>query len=344
VPTSFGRIEYLDRGTGPVVLVIHGITQAADGGLRDVAEELVPDGYRLIVPSRFGYLGSHMPEQATPELQADAFVGLLDALEVNDAVVVAASAGSTSALHLAIGHPERVRALVLVSANVPGAHQLKGMPPKLVFKAIFGSDPILWTMITYLPALIARLSQVLVVPDGVLLEPGDDEKVSRAMRNVLLGRRRVVGEVFDAYISNPNVNRIDLSRVLVPTLVMHARDDPGPPYASAVEMSRRIPDARLLTVETGGHMMLGAHADAIEEVARFIKAHSASIVDAQPGTGRGTAVASDSITAARATVRAAQMRADNGRGGGRRRTRTRASTITEPVGPTTTGLRSISAT
>jgi hypothetical protein len=29
VDTAFGRIEYLDEGDGPVVLVIHGITQAA---------------------------------------------------------------------------------------------------------------------------------------------------------------------------------------------------------------------------------------------------------------------------------------------------------------------------
>ena len=56
VDTVFGRIEYLDRDGGPVVLVVHGITEAADGGLRDLAEELVPDGYRLLVPSRFGYL------------------------------------------------------------------------------------------------------------------------------------------------------------------------------------------------------------------------------------------------------------------------------------------------
>jgi pimeloyl-ACP methyl ester carboxylesterase len=276
VETSFGKIEYVDRGEGPVVLVIHGITEAADGGLRDLAEELVPDGYRLLVPSRFGYLGSEMPELATPAMQADAFARFLDALGIEDAVVLAGSAGSTSALHLGVRHPERVRALVLVSANVPGPHLSKGMPPRPLFKAIFGSDPILWAMITYLPGLMARLSQVLQVPDGAQLIPGDEEKLSLAMHNVLLGKRRVAGEVFDAYVSNPDVNRIDLSRVLVPTLVMHARDDPGPPYASAVEMARRIPDARLVTVESGGHLMLGDHADATLEVARFLAEHSAS--------------------------------------------------------------------
>jgi pimeloyl-ACP methyl ester carboxylesterase len=281
VDTEFGSIEYVDRGEGPVVIVVHGITQAADGGLRDLAQELVPAGYRVLVPSRFGYLGSEMPEHATPEMQADAFAGFLDALGIDDAVVLAGSAGSTSALHLGVRHPERVRALVLVSANVPGSHQSKGMPPRPLFKAIFGNDPILWGMITYVPGLMARLSQVLQVPDGVQLIPGDEEKLSLAMHNVLLGKRRVAGEVFDAYVSNPDVNRIDLSRVLVPTLVMHARDDPGPPYASAVEMARPIPDARLLTVERGGHLMLGDHGEATREVARFLEAHSASRAEAR---------------------------------------------------------------
>ncbi|HZB01913.1 MAG TPA: alpha/beta hydrolase [Actinomycetota bacterium] len=273
--TSFGPIEYLDRGDGAPVFVVHGITQAADGGLRDLAEEVVPNGYRLIIPSRFGYLGSAMPEHPSVEAQADAFAELMDTLGVEAAVVVAASAGSTSALHLAIRHPERVRGLVLVSANVPGSHQSKGMPPKPVFRGIFGSDPILWASITYAPGLIARLSQVLVVPEGVDLVPGDEDNVMRAMRNVLLGRRRVAGEVFDAYVSNPQVNRIDMTRVGVPTLILHARDDPGPPYASAVAMSHRIPDAQLITVERGGHMLLGAHADELREVARFIEDHSA---------------------------------------------------------------------
>jgi pimeloyl-ACP methyl ester carboxylesterase len=280
VETSYGRIEYLDHGEGPVVLVIHGITQAADGGLRDLAEELVPDRHRLLVPSRFGYLGSEMPVDATVEMQADAFAELMDTVGIGDAVVLAGSAGSTSALHLAVRHAERVRALVLVSANVPGVHQSKGMPPKAVFKWIFGNDLMLCAMITYLPGLMATLSQVLVVPEGADLIAGDQEKFSRAMRNVLVGKRRVTGEVFDAYVSNPDVNRIDLSKVLVPTLVMHARDDPGPPYASAAQMTRQIQHARLVTVETGGHLMFGDHADAIQTVASFVQAHSGSLANA----------------------------------------------------------------
>jgi pimeloyl-ACP methyl ester carboxylesterase len=64
---------------------------------------------------------------------------------------------------------------------------------------------------------------------------------------------------------------------------MHARDDPGPPYASAVETADRIPDAQLVTVDSGGHLMLGDHADAISEVARFIHEHGPSRAEGSRG-------------------------------------------------------------
>jgi pimeloyl-ACP methyl ester carboxylesterase len=271
VNTQFGRVEYIDRGEGPVVLVVHGITQGADGGLRDLATDLIPAGYRVIVPSRFGYLGSEMPDGATPEMQADAFAALLDAIGIGRVLVLAGSAGITSALHLAIRHHDRTRALLLVSANIPDPHQAKGLPPRAVFRAIFASDPVLWFMITYLPGLMARLSQVLRVPDGVQPTDEDVSKIRRAMEGVLLGKLRVKGEVFDAFVSNPAIDQIDLSEVPVPTMVVHARDDTGPPYPAAVAMARRIPCARVVTVERGGHLMLGRHSAAKHEVDDFLE-------------------------------------------------------------------------
>ena len=193
VHSRFGKIEYIDHGEGPVVLVSHGIAQGADGGLRELAADIVPASFRVIVPSRFGYLGSEMPDDATPEMQADAFAALLDAIGVPQVLVLAGSAGSTSALHFAIRHHYRTRALLLVSANVPGPHQSKGMPPKAVFRAIFASDPILWLILTYAPGLMARLSQVLRVPDGVEPTEEDEAKIRRAMEGVLLGKLRVTG-------------------------------------------------------------------------------------------------------------------------------------------------------
>jgi pimeloyl-ACP methyl ester carboxylesterase len=77
------------------------------------------DGFRFIAPSRFGYLGTPMPDGATAESQADAYEALLDHLAVDRVIVVGYSAGATSAIQCALRHPDRTVALISVSSNVP---------------------------------------------------------------------------------------------------------------------------------------------------------------------------------------------------------------------------------
>ena len=50
------------------------------------------------------------------ELQSDTIAALMDALKIKDAVIVAHSFGGSVATALALGHPERVRGLVLMAA------------------------------------------------------------------------------------------------------------------------------------------------------------------------------------------------------------------------------------
>jgi hypothetical protein len=74
--TDVGDVEYADDGSGEPALVIHGAGGGYDQGLligRDLGS-----GYRVIAPSRFGYLKSPVPEDCSPAAQADAFAALLD--------------------------------------------------------------------------------------------------------------------------------------------------------------------------------------------------------------------------------------------------------------------------
>src|SRR5687768_9341948 len=68
ISTQWGAVEYAERGYGDPVLVVHGIYHNCVGGLLSV-RDLCPDR-RVIAPSRFGYLGSSMPPNATPAVQA----------------------------------------------------------------------------------------------------------------------------------------------------------------------------------------------------------------------------------------------------------------------------------
>ncbi|TDV42561.1 alpha/beta fold hydrolase [Actinophytocola oryzae] len=269
--TPNGTVRYLDIGHGRPVLLVHGMFGGSDAALRQLGP-LIPDGFRLIVPSRFGYLGSSLPAGATPARQADVFADLLDHLGIARAAVVAVSAGATAALQMAIRHRCRVSALVLLSPNVPGSHQdERGMPPS-VARFLLGSDRLMWLLRHRFPE---RLARFVGVPGSRALSPADRARVAAELDGLFPVARRVDGVLFDAFVSNPAVNDCDLRRVIAPTLVVHARDDALMPSWAAVGLSERVLGSRLLVIEDGGHLMLGEH----PEVDRTVKELLRSIQD-----------------------------------------------------------------
>jgi 2-hydroxy-6-oxonona-2,4-dienedioate hydrolase len=91
-----GDLEGGPEGGPPPVLLVHGAGGGFDMG-ELMAQVLLGEDDRWIAPSRFGYLGSGVPEGAGPALQAHAFAWLLDELEIDRVAVVALSAGGPSA-------------------------------------------------------------------------------------------------------------------------------------------------------------------------------------------------------------------------------------------------------
>lgn len=110
VQTRCGPIEYQTAGTGVPLLMDHGSGGGHDQGM-DWARPLTRHGVRVIAMSRFGYLRTPRPAEASPQAQADAHVCLLDALAIATAAIMGVSAGGPSAMQAAIRHPDRIRAL-----------------------------------------------------------------------------------------------------------------------------------------------------------------------------------------------------------------------------------------
>jgi pimeloyl-ACP methyl ester carboxylesterase len=107
-------VSYLDAGSGPAVLMIHGWT--ADGGdwVYQVPA-LVDAGYRVIVPDLRGHGGSE-PGADGYDLLASAqrWVRLLDHLGLERATVMGHSYGAAIGATIAAEHPDRCAGLVLV--------------------------------------------------------------------------------------------------------------------------------------------------------------------------------------------------------------------------------------
>jgi pimeloyl-ACP methyl ester carboxylesterase len=94
IHARYGSIEYAEQGVGPPLLFSYLLFGGFDLGL-GTADAYLGDGFRVIAPSQFGYLGSSLQAGATPADQADAYAVLLDALGVERTAVVGCSAGGS---------------------------------------------------------------------------------------------------------------------------------------------------------------------------------------------------------------------------------------------------------
>ncbi len=248
VSTAFGDVEYAEQGTGEPLVVVHGILGGCDSGLLSASD--LPRDRRLIAPSRFGYLGSALPSGATPADQADAFASLLDQLGVKSTDVVGISAGTSSTLQFALRHPDRVKHLIVVSGNHPG-NPTAAAPPS--WARFLYRDVPMWAMKVFGRKTLTGL---VGVPKGFTPSAEAAEFVDELIESIFPVAPRAAGATFDAYVSNPDVNDYPLEQITVPVLLVHALDDPLCSYDAAQQAASRIPQARLVTVPAGGHLML----------------------------------------------------------------------------------------
>lgn len=104
---SYGNMSYIDIGAGEVILSIHGIFGGYDQAFETLKDKT--DSYRIIAPSRFGYLDSDILGDGTPKEQVESYVELLDQLEIDKVYLLATSAGGTVAIRFALDYPERTK-------------------------------------------------------------------------------------------------------------------------------------------------------------------------------------------------------------------------------------------
>jgi pimeloyl-ACP methyl ester carboxylesterase len=255
VVTPAGCTEYAAEGTGEAVLASHGVGSAGFvGGLWAGRHTFGDDGFRFIAPSRFGYLGTPLPDGATAESQAEAYLALLDHLAVDRVVVVGYSAGATSAIQFALRHPDRTVALISVSSNVPGPHLEKVQRIPVPLRRLAGSDVMWWLFRTYFPE---KYLHFIGVPDRWELSDGDRAALDDIVPWLFPIHDRAAGVIFDTFASNPSINRPFTEELSVPALLVHAADDPLAPYDGAVRLAGRLRGARLVTLGRGGHLQLG---------------------------------------------------------------------------------------
>src|SRR5262249_11819444 len=67
--TSCGPMEYADAGTGAPLLILHGAGGGFDQGMEFGGASLALRGFYVVATSRFGYLRTPLPSDASPTAQ-----------------------------------------------------------------------------------------------------------------------------------------------------------------------------------------------------------------------------------------------------------------------------------
>jgi pimeloyl-ACP methyl ester carboxylesterase len=278
VQTPCGPIEYASAGEGDAVLVVHGAGGGFDQGM-DIAKGLAAGGMRVIAMSRFGYLRTPLAADASAAAQADAHACLLDALGIKRAAIFGISAGAPSSMQLALRHPERTRALVLMvpAAYVPragGAPSLKTPPwAGFLFDTALRSDFLFWAAIRLAPR--AMIGSILATPPEVVDTTDADEqaRVAQLLDHILPVSPRRAGLVNDAAVVQ-TLPRYELERIQAPTLAISVADDRFGTYEPARYTAEHIPGARFVGYPSGGHILAGHDKEAMAEIAGFLKSAS----------------------------------------------------------------------
>ena len=266
IDTRCGPIEVQQAGSGVPLLVVHGSGGGHDRGMA-LGGTLAQNGIRVIAMSRFGYLRTPMPSDASDAAQADAHVCLLDALGIPHAAVMGYSAGGPSAVQMAIRHADRVSALVLLMplAYTPASRHNSADPmpawAERTMVRLAESDFLVWVALN--TARSRMIKFVLATPPQLLTaaSPSEQARVYAMLDDILPVSTRAEGLAHDTAAAKRLIP-VALASIHTPTLIVSARDDRYGTYASAQYSANRIAGAKFIGFDEGGHTWVG-HNDVV---------------------------------------------------------------------------------
>lgn len=242
-------------GAGGTALMIHGSGPgvSAYANWRLVMPEMAKQ-MRVVAPDMVGFGYSERPADGRYDMGrwVEQAVGLLDALEIEQADLVGNSFGGALALALAIRHPRRVRRLVLMgSVGVP-------FPITRGLDAVWGYEPSFENM---------RKLLDLFAYDRTLVN--DDLAKLRYEASIRPGFQKSFAAMFPAprqqWVDAMTSREEDIRAIPHETLVIHGREDLVIPVTNSLTLAHLISRAQLHIFGRCGHWTQ------IEHTARFVQ-------------------------------------------------------------------------
>jgi pimeloyl-ACP methyl ester carboxylesterase len=215
------QLFFETRGDGEPLLLLHGGTGiGADWKLVFTSGD--PEGFRVIVPDMRGHGRSTNPGAFTFRGAATDMFALLDHLGLARIKAIGMSLGAKTLLHMATEQPDRIEAMVLVSATPYFPAPARAAMAQLSTAAFSDAD---WT----------RQRQRHAHGDAQI--------------TALFEQMRALKDRHDDMAFTPPL----LATITARTLIVHGDRDPLYPVELALEMYRAIRSSALWVVPNGGH-------------------------------------------------------------------------------------------
>jgi pimeloyl-ACP methyl ester carboxylesterase len=247
------RLHYLDRGTGPVVVLVHGL----GGNLRNFSGlvDKLAATCRVVAVDRPGSGYSTMISGEHPTLRAQAAIiaRFLHRLNLDRPLLVGHSLGGALTLALALDHPHCARALVLIST----LSHVERAPPA-IFKSLEIHSPTLrwliaWTLMAPLGKLAHQATlKAVFAPELVPTSFDADSGGTLGLRpDSFIAASKDMVSIPDE-LANMTPRYPSLA---IPVDVIFGRQDPILGYqAHGERLVAALPNATLHVIE-GGHMI-----------------------------------------------------------------------------------------
>lgn len=272
VETKQGKVEYhLSEGDGPVILISHGGLGGLDQA-RVIASWVDDAKYRLLCPSRPGYLGTPLESGKTIEEQADLFAALLDVLKIDKVAIVTVSAGGPPGYVFSIRHPDRVWALVAID-SVSGYYDMPetaGVIAQAIFMTDFGQKilkkieekkPDLFLKQIFQSEAYFTKEQIRKHIDYALNSPSAVAFMGAFMNTMYPYKPRKVGTENDME-QYRKLTHLPLEKVRCSSLIIHCTHDADVKFYDGVYAYEHIKNAKRYWIEEGSHLGFWLNKDA----------------------------------------------------------------------------------
>jgi haloalkane dehalogenase len=260
------RMHYLDEGSGPAVLLLHG-EPTWSYLYRTIIPELTPAA-RAIAPDYFGFGRSDKPlrlEEYSYDFHVRSVERLVEELDLRDATVVVQDWGGPIGLRLAVENPDRIGKLVIMNTGIGG-----GRPPSeewLRFR-----DWVRRLGTEMIPGRLVQLSAVQPMSDEVVEAYSAPWPVAESKAGILAFPDLVPISQDHPDLPAHLLVREALSRWEKPALVLFSDSDPIFSPQHAERIAARIPGALEPEIVAGaGHFLQEDQGEAIgRRIARFL--------------------------------------------------------------------------